>query len=95
MTALDEGGPRPRIAPHARLKWDARERRMMLLYPERGLALSDTAAAILKLCDGAHSLAAIVRALVDHHPESDPDTVRADVEAFLDEMRRRGLVRMD
>jgi len=67
----------------------------MLLYPERGLALSDTAAAILKLCDGAHTLAAIVHALVETHPDSDADTVRADVEAFVDEMARRGLVRVD
>jgi coenzyme PQQ biosynthesis protein PqqD len=93
MSAAD--GPRPRIAPHARLKWDGRERRYMLLYPERGLALSDTAGAILKLCDGSHGIAAITQALVESHPESDPDTVRADVEAFLDQMMRRGLVRME
>jgi coenzyme PQQ biosynthesis protein PqqD len=85
---------RPRIAPHARLKWDGRERRMMLLYPERGLALSDTAAAILKLCDGSHTTEQIVEALTREHPNSDPDTVRADVESFLDEMSRRGLVRL-
>jgi coenzyme PQQ biosynthesis protein PqqD len=85
---------RPRIAPHARLKWDGRERRYMLLYPERGLALSDTAGAILKLCDGSHSVDAIVDALAESHPESDRQTVRADVETFLDQMERRGLVRM-
>jgi coenzyme PQQ biosynthesis protein PqqD len=84
----------PRIAPHARLKWDGRERRMMLLYPERGLALSDTAAAILKLCDGAHAVEQIVESLAREHPSSDLDTVRADVESFLAEMSRRGLVRL-
>jgi pyrroloquinoline quinone biosynthesis protein D len=85
---------RPRIAPHARLKWDGRERRYMLLYPERGLALSDTAGAILKLCDGAHTIDAIVLALAESHPDSDRESVRADVETFLDQMERRGLVRM-
>jgi coenzyme PQQ biosynthesis protein PqqD len=84
----------PRIAPHARLRWDGRERRMMLLYPERGLALSDTAAAILKLCDGAHSVEQIVESLAHEHPSSDFETVRADVESFLAEMKRRGLVRL-
>ena len=83
---------RPRIAPHARLRWDGRDRRYMLLYPERGLALSDTAGAILKLCDG-RTVADIVDALAKDHPSSDRDTVRADVESFLGEMSRRGLVR--
>jgi coenzyme PQQ biosynthesis protein PqqD len=66
----------------------------MLLYPERGLALSDTAAAILKLCDGSHSVDTIVEALAREHPETDAGTVRADVESFLDEMAKRGLVRL-
>jgi coenzyme PQQ biosynthesis protein PqqD len=66
----------------------------MLLYPERGLALSDTAAAILKLCDGAHSVESIVDALARDHPASDMVTVRADVETFLEEMARRGLLRL-
>lgn len=82
----------PRLAPHARLKWDGRENRFMLLYPERGLALSDTAAAILKLCDGAHSVEAIVIALSESRPNTELATIRGDVLAFLDEMRRRGLV---
>jgi pyrroloquinoline quinone biosynthesis protein D len=85
---------RPRIAPHARLKWDARERRFMLLYPERGLALSDTASEILKLCDGSRTVEAIVGALAHKHPTTERDTVRADVEAFLEQMQRRGLVQM-
>jgi pyrroloquinoline quinone biosynthesis protein D len=82
----------PRIAPRARLKWDAREKRYFLLYPERGLALSDTAGAILKLCDGAHSIDAIVSELSQSRPESDVTTIRDDVLSFLAEMRRRGLV---
>ena len=82
----------PRIAPRARLKWDAREKRYFLLYPERGLALSDTAGAILKLCDGAHSIDAIVTELAQSRPNSDITMIRDDVHAFLDEMKRRGLV---
>ncbi len=82
----------PRIAPKARLKWDAHASRYLLLYPERGLALSDSAAAILKLCDGVRSVDAIVFDLVQGQPESDPSTIRSDVLTFLQEMRRRGLV---
>jgi pyrroloquinoline quinone biosynthesis protein D len=82
----------PRIAAKARLKWDPHENAYLLLYPERGLALSDTAAAILRLCDGAHSVEEIVLSLAQSRPESDLTTIREDVIAFLQEMRRRGLV---
>jgi hypothetical protein len=65
---------------------------MLLLYPERGLALSETATAILKLCDGDHSPDDIARMLADAHPGTHPDAIRDDVGSFLEEMRRRGLV---
>jgi pyrroloquinoline quinone biosynthesis protein D len=83
----------PRLTPKARLKWDGRENRYLLLYPERGLALSDTAAQILQLCDGAHPLEAIVDALARTRPNTDRDTILSDVTFFLDEMRKRGVIR--
>jgi coenzyme PQQ biosynthesis protein PqqD len=82
----------PRLAPKARLKWDGRERRYLLLYPERGLALSDTASAILKLCDGDHSVEAIVEELARDRPGASAATIRDDVTAFLQEMKKKGLV---
>jgi len=81
----------PRLAPKARLKWDRREGRYMVIFPERGLALSPSAAAILELCDGARSNDTIAAELAAAHG-ADEETVRRDVRAFLDEMRRRGLV---
>ena len=83
----------PRLTPKARLKWDARENRYLLLYPERGLALSDTAAEILKLCDGSHPLEAIVDELAAKRPTTSRDLILADVTSFLDQMRKRGIVR--
>lgn len=83
----------PRITQKARLKWDGRENRFLLLYPERGLALSDTAAQILQLCDGAHSVDAIVDELSRTRPNTDRDTILGDVTSFLDQMRKRGIVR--
>jgi hypothetical protein len=35
---------RPRLAPKVRLRWDRKDARYMLLYPERGLVLNATAA---------------------------------------------------
>jgi pyrroloquinoline quinone biosynthesis protein D len=66
----------------------------MLLYPERGMTLSETAAAILKKCDGARSAETIALELAnERYASSDAAAIiRCDVNAFLDEMRRRGLV---
>lgn len=83
----------PRLTAKARLKWDGRDNRYLLLYPERGLALSDTSAEILKLCDGAHPVDAIVDELARSRPNTRRDTIFADVTSFLDEMRKRGIVR--
>jgi len=83
----------PRLAPKARLKWDGRERRYLLLYPERGLALSDTAAEILKLCDGSHPVPSIVDELVRTRPNTTREAIAIDVDSFLDEMKKRGIVR--
>ncbi len=89
---------RPKLAKKARLKWDEREKKTMLLYPERGLLLNDTAAEIVKLCDGAHSVAQIVDTLVaklaHESPEKQADRaiVQHDVIALLDKLRERKLV---
>lgn len=64
----------------------------MLLYPERGLALNESAADILKLCDGAHSIDEIVEELVRAHSARDAEIVRRDVMALLEAMRKRGLL---
>jgi pyrroloquinoline quinone biosynthesis protein D len=111
---------KPRLAARARLRWDRIDGRYLLLYPERGLALNESAAAILQLCDGSRTIDDIVtelvamsrldhdaakgraagRRLTDGHAidpgatrgTTDESTVRRDVTAFLDEMRRRGLI---
>jgi coenzyme PQQ biosynthesis protein PqqD len=110
----------PRLAAGARLRWDRIDGQYLLLYPERGLALNESAAAILRLCDGSRTIDDIVselvamsrrdldaaeasaaaRRLADGHAiddgatrnAADESTVRRDVTAFLDEMRRRGLL---
>ena len=54
---------RPRLAPKARIRFDRRGQQYMLLYPEKGLALNATAAAIVTLCTGEHTVEAIVEQL--------------------------------
>ena len=51
---------RPRLASRARLKFDPVAKQEMLLFPEAALALNETGAAIVRLCDGARSIDEIV-----------------------------------
>jgi pyrroloquinoline quinone biosynthesis protein D len=89
---------RPKLAKKARLKWDEREQKTMLLYPERGLLLNDTAAEIVKLCDGAHSVAQIVDTLVaklaheSSEKQADRATIEHDVIDLLTRLRERKLL---
>jgi pyrroloquinoline quinone biosynthesis protein D len=85
---------RPRIAAKARLKWDRHAQKHMLLYPERGLVLNDSAAAIVELCDGASTIGEIARALAARAGRS-AETIEADVIAFVEAMHRRGLLVVD
>jgi coenzyme PQQ biosynthesis protein PqqD len=82
---------RPVLATRARLRDDRISGRTMLLYPERGLALNDSAAAILRLCDARHTVAEIVQTLAAGRPEAEA-TIAADVTALLEAMVERGLV---
>ena len=82
---------RPRLADKARLKWDRHANEHMLLYPEHGLILNDSAASILQLCDGQATIADIAHALAAQSG-GDRDRVETDVLAFVTAMRARGLV---
>ena len=57
-------GSRPRLAPRARLRLDRRTGKTVLLYPERGLVLSDVGQAVLELCDAERTVEEIVGALI-------------------------------
>jgi pyrroloquinoline quinone biosynthesis protein D len=82
---------RPRLAAKARLKWDRHAARHMLIYPERGLVLSEVAVAILGLCDGAHTFAEIVTQIAGK-AEKATAAIEGHVATFLDAMLAKGLV---
>jgi coenzyme PQQ biosynthesis protein PqqD len=84
-------GARPKLAARARLREDRISGRTMLLYPERGLALNASAAAIVRLCDAHHTVAEIVAALAAERPEAQA-TIAADVTALLEALVARGLL---
>ena len=85
---------KPKLAPKTKLRLDPKSGKYILLYPEKGLLLNPTGAAILKLCTGEQTLAAIVAALVVEF-QSDTDKVQAEVVAFIQGLLDRGLVQAE
>jgi pyrroloquinoline quinone biosynthesis protein D len=83
---------RPRLASRARLKFDPIAKNEMLLFPEAALALNETGAAIVRLCDGSHSINEIVDQLSEKYAAADRDSLMREVTDFLDTIRTRGLL---
>lgn len=90
MSALSPAS-RPRLAAKARLKWDRHAQQHLLLFPERGLALNASAAAILELCDGKATVDEIARTLAAR-AGGGAEKIATDVLAFVETMHKRGLV---
>jgi pyrroloquinoline quinone biosynthesis protein D len=90
MRADDEW--RPRLAERARLKYDPIAKQEMILFPEAALILNETGAAIVRLCDGAHSIDEIVAQLSKNYATAGSDALMREVVDFLDTIRARGLL---
>src|SRR5439155_405578 len=88
VIALDS---RPRLAAKARIRFDRKTARYLLLYPERGLVLNPTAADVAKLCTGEHTVHAIVERLVEKYAPQPRDGVERDVMSFLATLTARGI----
>ena len=88
MISLDV---RPRLARKARLRRDRLTGKQFLLYPERGLELSDSAARIVQLCVGERAVAAIVDELAAASGEP-RERIESEVLSFLGALADRGLL---
>ena len=86
---------RPRLAAKARIRFDRKTERYLLLYPERGLVLNPTAADIAALCTGEHTVHAIVERLAEKYASQPREQVERDVMSFLSTLAERGLMRTD
>ncbi len=82
----------PKLAKKARLRFDRHQGQHMLLYPERGLLLSASAAAIAERCDGSRSVAEISKQLAAAADGSSEAEIERDVIAFLEDLAARGLL---
>ena len=77
----------PKLSRRFRLQYEEAQSRWVLLYPEGMVQLNDSAAEILRRCDGRHTVAEIVTEL-----ESLFDTrgIAPQVHELLAEGTRRG-----
>jgi pyrroloquinoline quinone biosynthesis protein D len=82
---------KPKLAPKAKLRLDPKTGKYVLLYPEKGLLLNPTGAAILKLCTGELSLSGIIAALAVEF-QSEADLLRPEVLGFVQGLLDRGLL---
>jgi len=89
--SVDDGW-RPRLASRARLKFDPIAKQEMILFPEAALALNETGAAILRLCDGARSIDQIVDLLSEKYGETGRVALMREVSDFLATIRAHGLL---
>ncbi len=84
---------KPRLARKVRLTYDAIEKQFVVLYPERGIKLSASATEILQRCDGERTVETIAAELA-HVSGAPLEVVRKDVSAFVDEMKKRGVLEL-
>ncbi|MEP7051043.1 MAG: pyrroloquinoline quinone biosynthesis peptide chaperone PqqD [Pseudomonadota bacterium] len=85
---------KPRLAGKAKLRHDPKTGKYILLYPEKGLLLNATGAAILTRCTGQQTLSEIVAALALEF-QSDEAKVTAEVLTFVQGLLDRGLIQAE
>jgi coenzyme PQQ biosynthesis protein PqqD len=83
---------RPRLSQKVRLRFDRRTGRHLLLYPETGIELNNTATAIARLCTGERTIDEIVDHLTGAYDDASPHEIRREVCGFLDLLADRGLL---
>ncbi len=81
----------PKLARKVRLKFDRHEQKHMLVYPERGLVLNDSAAAIAEKCDGTRSIQVIAEELAAEHG-APAEEIQKDVVAFVEDLFGKNLL---
>lgn len=79
----------PSLARGYRFQWEESQNNHVLLYPEGMVQLSDTAAAVLSLCNGQRTVEAIVAELEEDY---ETDGLSEDVISFLEEAQEQGWI---
>jgi len=93
ITRVTDDTARPRLSPKVRLRFDRRTGRSLLLYPERGLELNETATEIAHRCTGESTVADMVQHLAQIYADVSPGDITREVDDFLTALADRGLLR--
>ena len=86
---------RPKLSRKVRLRFDRHSQRHMLVYPDRGMLLNASGAAILELCTGELSFAEIVDRLHAQAAGATREQVEHDVRVFLESLLARTLIQLE
>jgi len=78
---------RPKIRTLFRLQWEPAQNAYVLLYPEGMVKLNQSAAEVLKRCDGTRDLDTLI---VDLEQAFNAAAIAAEVHAFVADARTRG-----
>ena len=86
---------RPRLATGTR--WasptaDGADESRRILFPEGFIKLQGTGQQVLERCDGQRTFAEIVADLQKEFGKTDPEKIRLDISAFLEQLQRRRIV---
>ncbi|WP_315701080.1 MULTISPECIES: pyrroloquinoline quinone biosynthesis peptide chaperone PqqD [unclassified Bradyrhizobium] len=76
---------------HTKLRYDETRQVWVILAPERVLAPDEIAVEVLKLCDGARDVAAIVNELAEKYA-APRDMIATDVVAMLQDLADKGFL---
>jgi pyrroloquinoline quinone biosynthesis protein D len=77
------------FSPMHRLQWEEAQQKHVILYPEGLVELSDSAAEILKLCDGTRDVSEVVTALEN---KFETTGLMEDVAEFLEAALENGWI---
>jgi pyrroloquinoline quinone biosynthesis protein D len=82
---------RPVLPRHAKLKFDQTRQVWVILAPERVLAPDEIAVEVLKLCDGARSVATMIDQLAAKYA-APREAIATDVIAMLQDLADKGFL---
>jgi len=88
--AAPSDSSQPRLA--AGCRWGGTEENRMILFPEGAIKLQGTGKQVLERCDGRRSFGEIITELQKEFGTTDPEKIRADISAFLEQLQRRRIV---
>jgi coenzyme PQQ biosynthesis protein PqqD len=68
------------------------EENRVILFPEGAIKLQGTGRQVLEQCDGQRTFGEIIAELQKQFSAADPEKVRSDISAFLEQLQKKRVV---